>query len=200
MAVTADYRERRLDDGESSPLVGNESADIIGGEDFSRSRCLLTPFQAGDGHDKAPESVKHRQWTMKSAPQYGGPPRCAPSGCQIGDSKVVAADPTAAGLAIEEPGAIRPAKPRSQGRDPSIVRGHLDGSDPRNEYGTGVVVICSPIEVGFNSQNGVADLPVVPELASPDEYAVAISVVEVHAEEGVAHVTISPTPPMLPPR
>src|SRR5262249_56987600 len=102
--------------------------------------------------------------------------------------------PTAAGLAIEEPGAIRPAKPRSQGRDPSIVRGHLDGSDPRNEYGTGVVVICSPIEVGFNSQNGVADLPVVPELASPDEYAVAISVVEVHAQEGVEHITIGPGP------
>src|SRR5215510_7712853 len=52
-------------------LVGNESADIIGGKDFSRSRCLLTRFQAGDVHDKAPESVKHRQWTMKFALQCG---------------------------------------------------------------------------------------------------------------------------------
>src|SRR5262252_7813066 len=78
MAVTADYRERRLDDGESSPLVGNESAEIIGGKDFSRSRCLLTPFQAGDGYDSAPESVKHRQWTMKSAPQCGSGSSCSP--------------------------------------------------------------------------------------------------------------------------
>src|SRR5215813_78764 len=59
-------------------LVGNESADIIGGKDFSRSRCLLTPFQARDGHDKAPESVKHRQWTMKSAPQCGSGRSCSP--------------------------------------------------------------------------------------------------------------------------
>src|SRR6516225_1216535 len=60
-------------------LVGNESADIIRGKDFSRSRCLLTPFQAGDGHDKAPESVKHWQWTMKSAPQYGLGRSCSPT-------------------------------------------------------------------------------------------------------------------------
>src|SRR5262249_7199560 len=39
-------------------LVGNESADIIRGKDFSRSRCLLTPFQAGNGHDKAPRIGK----------------------------------------------------------------------------------------------------------------------------------------------
>src|SRR5262249_5754486 len=60
-------------------LVGNESADIIRGKDFSRSRCLLTLFQAGDGHDKAPESVKHPQWTMKSAPQYGLGRSCSPT-------------------------------------------------------------------------------------------------------------------------
>src|SRR6516165_2517396 len=59
-------------------MVGNESADTIGGKDFSCSRCLLTRFQAGDGHDKAPESVKHRQWTMKSAPQCGSVRFCSP--------------------------------------------------------------------------------------------------------------------------
>jgi hypothetical protein len=58
--------------------VGNESADIIGGKDFARSRCLLTRFQAGDGHDKAPESVKYRQWTMKSAPQCDSGRSCSP--------------------------------------------------------------------------------------------------------------------------
>src|SRR5207244_6875546 len=39
------------------------------GKDFTRSRCLLTRFQASDGHDKAPESCRQR--TMKSAPQCG---------------------------------------------------------------------------------------------------------------------------------
>src|SRR5262249_20764278 len=36
-------------------MVGNESANTIGGKGFSHSRCLLTRFQAGDGHDKAPK-------------------------------------------------------------------------------------------------------------------------------------------------
>jgi hypothetical protein len=44
------------------------------------------------------------------------------------DGEVVVADPTAAGLAIKEPVAIRHAEPRSQGRDPSIVGSHLDSS------------------------------------------------------------------------
>src|SRR5262249_13274887 len=39
---------------------------------------VLTRFQAGDGHDKARESVKHRQWTMKSAPQCGSGRSCSP--------------------------------------------------------------------------------------------------------------------------
>src|SRR5262249_15784109 len=78
---------------------------------------------------------------------------------------------------------------RSQGRDPPIVKSHLESSD-----GESVVIIRSPIEVGFNSENSVADLPVVPELDSPDEYAVAVSVVEVHTQEGVGHVTIGPGP------
>src|SRR5215471_6986667 len=120
----------------------------------------------------------------------GGGDRCA--GRQIVDGEVVIADPTAAGLAIKEPGAIRHAEPRSQGRDPSIVGSHLDSSGTRNEYGTGVVVIRSPVDVPFNSENSVADLPVVPELASPDEYAVVVvSAAEVAQEEGVRHVTVS---------
>src|SRR5262249_59673004 len=57
-------------------LVGKESAHIIGGKDFSHSRCLWTRSQAGDGHDKAPESVKHLQRTMKSAPQCGSGKSC----------------------------------------------------------------------------------------------------------------------------
>src|SRR5215471_20358258 len=71
--------------------------------------------------------------------------------------------------------------------NPPIVRSHLDNSD-----GASVVIIRSPIEVGFNSENSVTDLPVVPDLASPDEYAVVVSVAEVAQEKGVGHVTVSP--------
>src|SRR4029450_10692492 len=119
------------------------------------------------------------------------------AGCQIGDGEVVVADPTDAGLAIKEPRAIGGhAEPRSQGRDPSIVGSHLDTSDRRNEYGTGVVVIRSPMEVRFKSENEIgADLPVEPELASPDEYPVLVSVIEVYAQEGVGHVTVCPGSP-----
>src|SRR5262249_19436564 len=110
----------------------------------------------------------------------GGGDRCA--GRQIVDGEVVVADPTAAGLAIKEPVAIRHPQPRSQGRDPSIVGSHLDSSDRRNKYGTSVIVVRSPVDVPFNSENEVADLPVEPELTSSDEYAVVISVVEVDAQ------------------
>src|SRR5262249_22228779 len=99
------------------------------------------------------------------------------------------------GLAIKEPVAIGHTEPGSQGRDPSIVGSQLDGSDRRNEYVTGVVVIRSPIDVPFKSENEVADLPVEPELASPDEDAVVVSGVEVRAQEGVGHVTIGPGSP-----
>src|SRR5262249_18291683 len=103
--------------------------------------------------------------------------------------------PPAANLAIKEPGTIRHAEAGSQGRDPSVVRSHLDRSDRRNEHGACVVVIRGPIEFRFNSENSVADLPVVPELASPDEYAVVVSRVEVHTEERVGHVTSGPSAP-----
>ena len=84
---------------------------------------------------------------------------------RIGDGEVVAADPTATGLAIKEPVAIGHAEPGSQGRDPTIV-GSLDSSDRRKKYGTGIVIIRNPIEVPFNSENEVANLPVEPELAA----------------------------------
>src|SRR5262245_55329428 len=105
----------------------------------------------------------------------------------MGDSAVFVADPAGVRLALKGAGAVRQAEPRSQGRDPSIVRSHLDGSD-----GASVVIIRSPIEVGFNSENSVADLPIVPDLASPDEYAVVVSVAEVAQEERVGHVTMGP--------
>src|SRR6516162_5540315 len=54
----------------------------------------------------------------------GGGDRCTSR--QIGDGEVVAADPTAAGLAIKEPVAIGHTEPGSQGRDPSIVGSQLD--------------------------------------------------------------------------
>src|SRR5262249_30964027 len=123
----------------------------------------------------------------------GGGDRCA--GRQIVDGEVVVADPTAAGLAIKEPGAIRHAEPRSQGRDPSIVGSHLDSSERRNKYGTSVIVGRSPVDVPFQSENEVADLPVEPELASSDEYAVVVSIAKVQAREGVAQVIVAPSSP-----
>jgi hypothetical protein len=39
-------------------MIGNESAHIIGGKHFTRSSCRLIGFQAGDGHDKAPQIGK----------------------------------------------------------------------------------------------------------------------------------------------
>jgi len=39
-------------------MLGNESADIVGGKDFSQSRYWLTRSQATDGHDKAPRFVQ----------------------------------------------------------------------------------------------------------------------------------------------
>src|SRR5262249_43284445 len=123
----------------------------------------------------------------------GGGDRCASR--QIVDGEVVVADPTAAGLAIKEPVAIRHAEPRSQGRDPSIVGSHLDSSKRRNKYGTSVIVVRSPVDVPFKSENEVADLPVEPELASSDEYAVVISVAKVQAREGVAQVIVAPSSP-----
>jgi len=122
----------------------------------------------------------------------GGGDRCTSR--RIGDGEVVAADPTATGLAIKEPVAIGHAEPGSQGRDPTIV-GSLDSSDRRKKYGTGIVIIRNPIEVPFKSQNKVADLPVEPELASSNECAVVISVAEVEAQEGVGHVIVPPGSP-----
>src|SRR6516162_9478781 len=78
---------------------------------------------------------------------------------------------------------------------PSIVGSHLDGSDRRKKYGTGVGVIRSPIDVPFKSENEVADLPVEPDLASPDEDAVVVSVAKVQAREGVAQVIVAPSSP-----
>src|SRR5262249_61817515 len=52
----------------------------------------------------------------------------------------------------------------------------------------------APWEAACVSERGVAALPVVPDLASPDEYAVAVSVVEVPAQEGVEHITMGPGP------
>jgi hypothetical protein len=46
----------------------------------------------------------------------------------IGDGEVVVADPTAAGLAIKQPGVVRDAEPGSQGRDPPVVGSHQDRS------------------------------------------------------------------------
>src|SRR5947209_8788166 len=79
--------------------------------------------------------------------------------------------------------------PRSQGRDPCLVTTPRDSCD-----GASVVIIRGPIELGSNSKNSVPALPVVPELASPDEHAVVVSAAEAAQEEGVGHAGVSPGP------
>src|SRR5436190_8449970 len=116
------------------------------------------------------------------------------TGRQMCDGKILVADPTATSLTVKEPIAIRQAKAGSHGCDPSIVGTHLDWAEGRDEHGANVVIISNPIEVGLNSENSVADLPVVPNLASPDEYTVIVSVVDVGTKEGIGHVTVSPGP------
>src|SRR5262249_24465005 len=115
------------------------------------------------------------------------------TGPQIRDGKILVADPTATSLAIKEPIAIRHAKACSHGRDPSIVGSHLDRAEGR-EHGASIVIIRNTVEVGLNSENTVPALPVLPDLASPDEYTFVVSVVEVDAKEGVGHVTVTPGP------
>jgi hypothetical protein len=44
-------------------MVGNESAEMIGHNDFTRSRC--------HGHNKAPNPYNRQQRAIKFAPQYG---------------------------------------------------------------------------------------------------------------------------------
>src|SRR2546430_11456584 len=77
-----------------------------------------------------------------------------------------------------------------------MVGGHLDRSDCRNRYSVArAVIMPNRVEVPFKSENDVADLPVVPELASADEYAVVVSIAEVQAQEGVGYVTLGPGSP-----
>jgi hypothetical protein len=53
-------------------MLGNESADIVGGKDFSQSRYWLTRSQATDGHDKAPRFVQLFPYPIRqSAPECG---------------------------------------------------------------------------------------------------------------------------------
>src|SRR5262249_10835231 len=75
----------------------------------------------------------------------------------------------------------------------SIVGSHLDSSERRNKYGTSVIVVPSPVDVPFKSENEVADLPVKPDLGSSDEYAAVVSVAKVQALEGVAQVIVAPS-------
>jgi hypothetical protein len=52
----------------NAKIVVNESAEIIGGKDFTRSSRLWTRFQAGHGHDKTIESLERRQRAVTSRP------------------------------------------------------------------------------------------------------------------------------------
>src|SRR6516162_8102376 len=118
--------------------------------------------------------------------------RCARH--RIGDGEVVAADPPAAGLAINQPGVIRDADSGSQGRDPPVVGSQQDRSNAwaNNSVGRSIGV-CNPVEVPFNTENEISELIVVSELASSDECSVVVyAVAQAQAEETVGHVTSAP--------
>src|SRR5262249_28297938 len=83
--------------------------------------CLFPPTG-----QEGPLDARTHQPAAVGVVVVGGGDRCTSR--RIGDGEVVAADPTATGLAIKEPVAIGHAEPGSQGRDPIIV-GSLDSSD-----------------------------------------------------------------------
>ena len=117
--------------------------------------------------------------------------RCARH--RIGDGEVVAADPTAAGLGIKQPSVVCDAEPASQGRDPPVVGSHLDRSKGwANNSRTRTVGGCNPIDVRFNAKDEIAELIVESELASCDECALVVYIVEAQAEESVGQITLAP--------
>src|SRR5262249_59849379 len=86
------------------------------------------------------------------------------------------------------------AKPASQGRDPPVVVGHLRSKGWASNSRTRTVGARNAIELRFNAKNEIAKLIVVSELASSDECALVVYIVEVQAEERVGQITLAPGP------
>ena len=104
----------------------------------------------------------------------GAGDRCARH--SIGDGEAVVAHPTAAGLAIKQPGVICDAEPGSLGRDPPGVGSHRGRSKGwANNSVARAVGVRNPVEVPFNTENEIAELIVESELASSDESAFVVS-------------------------
>ena len=71
------------------------------------------------------------------------------------------ADPTTAGLPVEQHAVIGQAEPSRYGRNPPVVGGHLDRSDARNNNAYScVVVVRGPVKVPFHADHEVAELVV----------------------------------------
>src|SRR5215813_5164206 len=125
---------------------------------------------------RAPIRPPARQPTAIGVVSEAGDP-CARH--RIGDGEVVGADPSAAGLAIKQPGVVGDAEPASQGRDPPVVGSHLDRSKGwANNSGARTVGGRNAVEVPFNTENEIAELIVESELASSDECALVVYIAE----------------------
>src|SRR6185312_16245550 len=110
---------------------------------------------------------------------------------EIADGEVVAADPTAADLAVEQQVINGPAEASSHCRNPAIVIGDHNIPNARNNDPCAVVVIGGPVEVPFAADDKLADLVIAADLPTADEYAV-VAVVKVRQENRVRPAVVAP--------
>jgi hypothetical protein len=109
----------------------------------------------------------------------------------VGDGEVVAADPAAASLAVEQPVINGPAEAGSYRCDPAIVVGDDNVPNARNKDSIVVIVVGRPVEVPFAADDELADLIIAADLPAADEYAV-VAVVEVRQEDAVRPAVVGP--------
>jgi hypothetical protein len=89
-----------------------------------------------------------------------------------------------------------PAKTGSHCRDPAVVVvGDDNGSARSNDSDVVVVIIifAAPVAVPFATDDELADLVIAADLATADEYAVIVVVVEVRPEERVRPAVVGPS-------
>jgi hypothetical protein len=113
------------------------------------------------------------------------------AGRHVRQGEIVAADPCAAALAIDQRSINRVAQSTRQRGEPAAVIAARNGLAKSGDRG-GVVVVGKPIKVAFDTGNEVAaELVVDTYLAAADECGVVIGA-PIHAEQAVGHVAVGP--------